>query len=80
MKKQVKTSKKTVKLPPSTFEDIISRCRELHSKYPNWRFGQIVANAVRYFDGRVYCDPFHIDNKAILQGLDNLLNPNEIQN
>ena len=56
-----------------TFSDILHACLKLHVKYPDWRFGQVIANAVREYDGRVDCDPFHIDNEEILSGLENLL-------
>ena len=56
------------------FTSIIQLCMKLHAKYPNWRFGQIVANAIRAFDGRLNCDPFAIWNEDLEIGLKNILN------
>jgi hypothetical protein len=33
----------------------------------------MIANALREFDGRVNCDPFHISNEDLLEGLESLL-------
>jgi hypothetical protein len=55
------------------FEDILAICNAVHSRHPEWRFGQVIANAVREIDGRVNCDPFHISDDQMLRGLDNLL-------
>jgi hypothetical protein len=55
------------------FTAILQLCVKLHAKYPSWRFGQIIANALRGFDGRVDCDPFHIYNEDLEEGLKNLL-------
>jgi hypothetical protein len=52
---------------------IIHKFLLLTVEYPNWRCGQIFANAVREFDGRVDCDPFYIDDEELELGLDNLL-------
>lgn len=56
-----------------TLSDILHACLLLHTKHPDWRFGQIISNAVREWDGRTDCDPFHITDEAILTGLENLL-------
>jgi hypothetical protein len=42
---------------------------KLQEKYPEWRYGQIIANAVRNIDGRVNCDPFHVQDKDLLESL-----------
>ena len=55
------------------FSDILHVMLKLHITYPDWRAGQIIANAVREYDGRVNCDPFYIEDKALLHGLDSLL-------
>lgn len=43
-------------------------------KYPEWRFGQIIANAVRAETGRMDCDPFYIEDEDLRRGLHRLLN------
>lgn len=52
---------------------IIHKLLLLTIEYPNWRTGQIIANAVREWDGRVNCDPFYIQDEELEIGLDNLL-------
>jgi hypothetical protein len=39
---------------------------------PDWRLGQVVANAIRAHDGRVNCDPFYIDDRDMNHGLEAL--------
>lgn len=53
--------------------DIIHALLTLETEYPNWRMGQIIANAVRAATGWVNCDPFHVDDEDLLAGLENLL-------
>ena len=52
---------------------IIHKFLLLTTEYPSWRCGQIIANAVREYDGRVNCDPFHISDEELETGLDSLL-------
>ena len=56
------------------FTTIIQLCVKLHAKSPQWRFGQIIANAIRAYDGRLNCDPFAIWNEDLEIGLKNILN------
>jgi len=56
-----------------TFTDILHAILTLHTEFPSWRFGQVVANAIREWDGRINCDPFHIQDEELLSGLDSLL-------
>jgi hypothetical protein len=53
--------------------EILHLLLKLQIQYPNWRFGQIIANAVRAYDGRVNCDTFHMSDDEILEGLENLV-------
>ena len=53
--------------------EILHLFLKLHIKYPKWRLGQIVANAVREFDGRVNCDPFYLSDEDLIIGLEKLL-------
>lgn len=46
-------------------------------RYPEWRYGQIIANAVRAVTGRTNCDPFYIDDGDLLEGLLALLDDDE---
>lgn len=55
-------------------ESILGLIYEIQEINPKWRFGQIIANAVRYYDGRVNCDPFYISDKDLLDGLKKLRN------
>ena len=48
---------------------IVMEIKRINDKYPSWRFGQIIANAVREYDGRVNCDPFYIENGELLEAL-----------
>jgi hypothetical protein len=68
MKKQIKKQVKH-----DTYSDILHACLKLHVEYPEWRFGQVIANAVREYDGRVNCDPFHIQDDEMMARLENLL-------
>ncbi len=52
---------------------IIHKILLLSLEYPDWRVGQIIANAVREYDGRVNCDPFHVSDEGLESGLDILL-------
>lgn len=53
-------------------EEIINKLQECTKNFPNWRVGQIIANAIRAYDGRLNCDPFYIDDKKLLEGLNKL--------
>lgn len=53
-------------------EEIINKLQECIKNFPDWRVGQIIANAIRAYDGRLNCDPFYIDDKKLLEGLNKL--------
>lgn len=68
MKKQI-----SKKVKSDVFSDILHSCLIIHTEYPDWRFGQVIANAIREYDGRVNCDPFHMQDEEMLTGLEGLL-------
>lgn len=41
-------------------------------QHPYLRLGQIIANCVRAYDGRLNCDPFYIEDEALIIGLHKL--------
>ena len=45
---------------------------EFWKAHPDWRFGQLVANCIRAYDGRLNCDPFFIEDDKLLEGLRNM--------
>ena len=49
-------------------EEITQEILRINRIHPEYRFGQIVANAVRSA-GYISCDPFHISNLELLKAL-----------
>ena len=54
---------------PERIEPILKEIEKYWKKNPDLRLGQIIANCVRAFDGRVNCDPFYIEDNDLLNGL-----------
>lgn len=52
--------------------DILHIILKIHTKHPELRVGQIIANAVRRLDGRTDCDPYYITDKQLLAGLETI--------
>ena len=53
-------------------KQILEMLQEYSEKLPHWRIGQIIANAVRAYDGRLNCDPFYMSDDELLEGLKKL--------
>ena len=50
-------------------EPILNEIEKYWKKNPDLRLGQIIANCVRAFDGRVNCDPFYIEDDDLITAL-----------
>jgi hypothetical protein len=50
-------------------KQILEAILRIKQKHPEYRFGQIIANATRRA-GYVHCDPFHIPDVELLQSLE----------
>lgn len=50
--------------------DIIHKILTIHTMYPDWRIGQIIANGVREATGATNCDPFYIEDELLDAGLE----------
>ena len=57
---------------PDRIEGTIQVLREVWEKNPDWRLGQVIANAVRQIDGRVDCDPFYVEDDAMKEALESM--------
>ena len=57
---------------PNRIEPIIKEIEDFWKKNPDLRLGQIIANCVRTYDGRLNCDPFYIEDEQLLDGLHKL--------
>jgi hypothetical protein len=55
---------------PDRIDPLIETLRARWKEHPDWRLGQLIANAVRAETGRVNCDPFYIEDDEMLRGLD----------
>ena len=53
---------------------VLNELEKYWKKNPDLRLGQIIANCVRAYDGRVNCDPFYIEDDIILNILEELNN------
>lgn len=51
---------------PKRIDVVLDELREYWVKNPDLRLGQIIANCVRAYDGRVNCDPFFIEDDIML--------------
>ena len=49
-------------------DEIALEILRIKKRHPEYRFGQIIANAVRHA-GYMNCDPFHISNLELLKAL-----------
>ena len=50
-------------------EPMMAEFTEFWKAHPDWRLGQLVANCIRAYDGRLNCDPFFIEDDELLKGL-----------
>lgn len=50
----------------------LNKIEEYWIKNPDMRLGQIIANCLRAYDGRLNCDPFFIEDDDLLKGLEKL--------
>ncbi len=57
---------------PKRIKPIIKKLEAYWEKNPDLRLGQIIANCVRAYDGRLNCDPFYLEDDELLEGLDKL--------
>lgn len=57
---------------PNRIEPIITEIENFWKENPDLRLGQIIANCLRAYDGRLNCDPFYIEDDQLLKGLNNL--------
>lgn len=57
---------------PNRIKFIMKEIEEYWIQHPELRLGQIIANCVRAYDGRLNCDPFYIEDEALLVGLHKL--------
>jgi hypothetical protein len=76
MKKQTKhhtTRTDIKKRQHDDFSDILHAVLLMHTRSPDWRFGQCVANVIRNLDGRINCDPFHVDDKDFLESVRSMI-------
>ncbi len=55
---------------PNRIDPFLEEVRKLWKKYPDWRFGQLVANAHRVFSTNP--DPFFIEDDMMLEAIKNL--------
>lgn len=52
---------------PQRIDIVLNELEEYWKKHPDLRLGQIIANCVRAYDGRVNCDPFFIEDDIMLE-------------
>lgn len=57
---------------PKRIKPILNKLEEYWIKNPDLRLGQIIANCVREYDGRLNCDPFYIEDEDLIAGLEKL--------
>lgn len=57
---------------PKRIKIVLNKIEKYWTKNPDMRLGQIIANCLRAFDGRLNCDPFFIEDDDLLKGLENL--------
>ena len=53
-------------------EPMMAEFTEFWKAHPDWRFGQLIANCIKAYDGRLNCDPFFIEDDKLLEGLRNM--------
>ena len=51
---------------PKRIDVVLDELREYWVKNPDLRLGQIIANCVRAYDGRLNCDAFFIEDDIML--------------
>ncbi len=57
---------------PNRINFIMKEIEEYWVQHPELRLGQIIANCVRAYDGILNCDPFYIEDEALIVGLHKL--------
>ena len=57
---------------PKRIKPIMKKFEEYWTKNPDLRLGQIIANCVRAYDGRLNCDPFYLEDEDLVAGLEKL--------
>ncbi len=57
---------------PDRIKPFIKKLENYWLDNPDLRLGQIVANCIRAYDGRLNCDPFYIEDNELLNGLEKL--------
>jgi len=55
---------------PNRISDFCDRLKAAWSVNPDWRLGQLIANAVRVETGAVNCDPFYIEDDKLIDGIE----------
>ncbi len=53
-------------------QQIITEIQRIKEKYPDWRFGQIVANALAKVPRRDNDDPYYYSDESLLEGVKKL--------
>ena len=51
---------------PKRIKPILTQLEDYWTKNPDLRLGQIIANCVRAYDGKLNCDPFYIEDDIML--------------
>lgn len=58
---------------PNRIEPTLNAIREAWVKVPDWRLGQLIANAVRvHTGGALDCDPFYVEDDDMVQAIGDL--------
>lgn len=57
---------------PNRIPDALAILGRVWYEHPDWRLGQVIANAVRAHDGRANCDPFYIEDDDMVEALKTL--------
>lgn len=54
---------------PDRIDLVIHELERAWKRHPDWRLGQLIANAYRQQTGRVECDPFYLEDDKMLAGI-----------
>ena len=52
--------------------EICNRLKAAWAAHPDWRLGQLIANAVRAETGALNCDPFFIEDDKLIAGIESV--------
>ena len=58
---------------PNRIPNVLAVLGRVWYENPDWRLGQVIANAVRQ-TGRFDCDPFYIEDDEMVEALKELMN------